>query len=47
MRESDSGKEGGKLVAIQGLRDTEDIVNATLSVLYHKKSSEVITGIGY
>ena len=47
MRECDSGKEGGKIVAIQGPRDTGDIVNAMLSVLYHKESSDVITGIGH
>jgi hypothetical protein len=45
-RDCESGKGGGKLVAIQGLRDTEEVVNSILSVLYQKKPSDVITGIG-
>ena len=44
--ECESGKGGGKLVVIQGIRDTEEVVNSMLSVLYQKKPSDVITGIG-
>ena len=42
----ESGDKGGKLIAIQGLRDSEEIVNSILSVLYKKKPSDVKTGIG-
>lgn len=45
MRDLQSDKGDGKLVAIQGLRDTEEIINSVLSVLYQKKTSEVKPGI--
>jgi hypothetical protein len=46
MSEYESGKKGGKLVAIQNLQDFEEILKATLSVSYQEKPSYVITGIG-
>ena len=46
QRDCQSDKGGGKLVAIQGPRDTEEIVNSLLSVLYQNKPSEDKTGIG-
>jgi hypothetical protein len=45
MRDCESDNRDGKLVAIQGLLDAEEIVNSMLSVLYQKKSSDIITGI--
>ena len=42
----ESGERRGKLIAIQGLRDSEEIINSMLSVLYQKKPSDVNTGIG-
>jgi hypothetical protein len=46
MRNFETDKKGGTLIAIQDLRDTEEIVNSMLSVLYQRKPSEVKTGIG-
>ena len=44
-RELQSDMGDGKLVAIQGLRDTDEMINSLLSVLYQRKPSEVITRI--
>ena len=40
MRDCESGKAEGKLIATQGRRDTEEIVISMLTALYKKKSSE-------
>ena len=40
MRDCESGKAEGTLVATQGRRDTEEIVISMLTALYQKKSSE-------
>lgn len=39
-RDCESGRGGGKLVAVQGLRDTEEIVNSVLSATYQRRAPD-------
>jgi hypothetical protein len=47
ISDCESDERGGKIIAIQGLRDAEEIVNSILSALYQKKSSDSTTEIGH
>jgi hypothetical protein len=42
MSDCELGKGGGKLIAIQSIQETEEIINFMLSILYQKKPPHMI-----